>query len=201
MPVTLPTAPAYRKARMEPIENSVIQRVPLGGIGPRVRRLGDHWALSVEYPPIQEGDQLAALLATIVAARADIAQHPVPQPRVSVAGSYGALVVNGANQTGGLLNVTGGTAGLVVKAGQFFSVSAGGRSYLYMVMADRLIDAAFGGGTQFPIWPMLRRSPDNGAAINLVSPVIEGLLTDNFDWEYDPTVWVAGLRWRIEERG
>jgi hypothetical protein len=173
-------------ARPRLIDFSKTLTPPMGGETQRLRRLGTRWALSVQLPVIREGEVLAALIADILAARNEGASYPWPQPGI-VIGTPGAPAVNGAGQTGSAINLRGFAAGYSVRKGQFFSVTVSGRRYLHQFSAARVAD---GGGfiAGAAIFPMLRRSPGDGAILDL-NPVIEGDITadnaDGFEWEHD----------------
>ena len=187
------------KARPRYIDWSTTLRPPMGGETQRLRRLGSRWGLSIELAVIREGEDLAGLIADIIRGRDEGASYPWPQPGI-VVGSPGSPVIDGAGQTGSAINLRGFAAGYTIRKGQMFSVTVAGRSYLYQFTAARV---ASGGGAVAgaAIQPMLRRSPGDGAVVNM-TPSIEGDITaenaSGYDWEHDRDDWVP-LGFTIEE--
>jgi hypothetical protein len=186
-------------ARPRLIDFSRTLRPPMGGETQRLRRLGTRWSLSVQLPVIREGAVLAGLISDILRARDEGATYPWPQPGIVVPPAA-AAVVRGAGQTGSAINLGGFPYPYTVRKGQAFSVSVAGRRYLYTFAATMTSDGA-GNFEGLPIFPMLRRSPANGAPIDL-NPVIEGDITadnaDGFSWEHDRDDEVP-LQFTIEE--
>lgn len=174
----------------------------LGGTDVRINRMGDRWAIDVTVPAIRNHTCGMALLADLNRGRAEGVAILFPQPGLCIRGTPGSVVVDGADQTGTTLNVKGGNQNFLLRKGQFFSVSktvgAGTRRYLYQVTADTRIDAD--GEAALPIWPMLRRSPDDEDVIEILAPRIEGLLQGSGQ-EWTPTsLGSLGLSFTIQER-
>jgi D-serine deaminase-like pyridoxal phosphate-dependent protein len=73
--------------------------------------------------------------------------------------------VYGADQTGNDLNVTGYApfATNVLHAGDYLQLSSGATTRLHMVLDDA--DANSSGDAVLTIWPTLRESPSDGAAV------------------------------------
>lgn len=93
------------------------------------------------------------------------------------------LLVNGASQTGSVLNVTslGATASGTLMPGDFVQVG----NYLHMV-TEPLDSNAYAGGA-LNITPPLRSSPANGAPVIISRPMCRMLLTDNtVGWSNSP---------------
>ena len=198
MPILLPSTPAYRKASPEFIDNGVDQAPSTGaGVNQRLERLGSHWALTVDLPPVKEGPDWLEWQVALALARSQDASYPWPQPGlVTNSPSAGSPVIAGAGQTGSTLNLSGIGAGYPIKKGQFLSVVKGARTYLYQCTAATVPSA---GAAAVPIWPPLRASPDNGSAVELVAPKISGRLTAALSWSHETHSYVF-TGFRIEER-
>jgi hypothetical protein len=198
MPIAIPTTRGWRRATPEFIDAGVEQRPSTGlGVRQRLERLGSRWALTVELAPVREGPEWLDFAVALLQARSEGATYAFPQPGlITNTPAVGSPVIAGAGQTGSTLNLSGIGFAYQVRKGQFLSVTRGARRYLYQCMA---LTSASGGAAAVPIWPMLRASPDNGSAVELVTPVISGSVTrDNFSWEHGFTPLMP-LTFRIEE--
>lgn len=122
---------------------------------------------SVIMPPMPE-QQAKAWTAFLLALRgqANVFQLGVPAPPCATPPSVGTPVVNGANQTGFALATSGWTASLspAWKAGEWLQVG----NRMYQNLTDANSDGS--GHATLSIWPKLRESPANGAALNLTNP-------------------------------
>jgi hypothetical protein len=74
----------------------------------------------------------------------------------------------------------------IIKAGSAFSVIVSSRSYLYVVTDDLMGSASATG--QIGLDGLLRASPANGAALELVNPIIEGWLQGADDWTIEAMI-------------
>ncbi len=164
-----------RSASPRLVSYAVDQSPTLGGSQPRVSRLGDRWAMDVETYPVRYANQGMAYLSRLVRGLVDTVLIAFPEPGV-VKRSYGTPVVASAGAAGLTLPVSGLTPGIVIPEGKFLSLVIGGQRYLYQVTADVTAQA---GTTTLPIYPMLRRQPPAGAAVELESPKIEGFIKGN----------------------
>lgn len=83
----------------------------------------------------------------------------------------GTPLVNGADQTGQELVTDGWTTGQtgILKAGDFIQLGSGLDTHLHKVLADVNSDGS--GNATLDIWPRLRESPSDNAAITVQSPV------------------------------
>ena len=163
----------------------------------RVRRIGSRWAFDVELPPLAYGDAMA-WVAALTSAEADTVILRLPQPGFAI-GTPGTPLVNGATQLGSSINLDGFAASYPAKAGQWFNLTAVGRTYLYQVAADK---AANGSGVMnaLTINPMIRRSPADNSAAGFATPVIEGFLSGReTGWTVD-VARTVGLSFTVTER-
>ena len=115
------------------------------------------------------------------------------------------LALAAAHQPGDLVQIYGGAqvqsvsgtaltlqlppTNQVIAAGTFLSVLHGPRRYLHMATADTFTGS--GGVCTVAIWPLPRAPYTQNDPVELVTPLIDGLLSGNgFDWTYglDPYV-------------
>ena len=191
--VTLPDYPAPTGCTFKLNSFASDLTPPLGGQTQRVLRLGSRFSLDLEYPamPYVIGQQW---LSRLLYAEGYPVAVQFPQ-RGAVLTSVGAVEVNGAAasplNSGGQLAVRGGLPGSTILAGRFFHIASQvtGRRYVHQLIADVTLDGS-GAGT-FGIVPFLRFAPQDGDAIELVKPMLEGFLTGS------TTSWTLELVRRI----
>ena len=173
MSISLPSLPAPINVGWRYIEFGTDLKPPLGGAQQRVGRLGSRLALDVVSQPLS-ADSARALIADMASARTSGATVLLTVPQEDVPPAVGTTLVNGATQSGSSLVLDGATAGVTIPKGRYFSFVAGGRNYLHLVTADATADGS--GNITVNLAPMLRASPADDAAVNFVSPQIEGFL-------------------------
>ena len=83
----------------------------------------------------------------------------------------GTPLVNGASQTGDLLITDGWTASQtgIMKVGDYFSLGSGSTTRLHKVIESDVNSDGSGNAT-LRIWPNLRSSPNNDAALDVTAP-------------------------------
>lgn len=194
--ITLPLAPGPQAVAWTPwpaIDGT--QRGVIGGSAQRVNRLGTRWRCDVSLPPMRPdlARQWAAALTRGMRLGVSYKIRQVTTP----AGAPGAVLVAGADQAGNALAVDGGTPGYIVRQGQWFNVTTGGRKYLYQAAETTRLNAS-GAGT-IELEPKLRAVPADNDPVTLGAPVIEGLLVDVPEWAIDAGRMVRGLSFAIEE--
>lgn len=189
MPITLPSLPVPLSATPKYRGFGGPMEPPLGGQAQNFSRLGDRWGVDIVWPTILSPFAEAYLAARIKSrATGSTVIIGFPQPAVGAKAAGASIEVNGANQAGLSLVVKNGGAG-TIPAGAFFSVVVSGRSYLYMVTDAAALSA---GAATLAIAPMLRASPAANAALNFVTPQIEGFLDGTDDqWTLDRMAWTT----------
>jgi hypothetical protein len=98
----------------------------------------------------------------------------------------GTPLVKGASQTGYDLITDGWTISQtgIMKAGDWFQLGTGSSARLYKVMVDA--DSNGSGESTLTIWPKLRSSPADNAALTVTSPVGRFMLVSNeSEWAID----------------
>ena len=91
--------------------------------------------------------------------------------------SSGSPQVNGASQTGRSLAIKNLTAGMTIKAGDWLQLGSGSTTELHQVAVDATADGS--GLATLDIWPRIRTSPANSAAIVISSTKGRWRLADN----------------------
>ena len=147
----------------------------------RIARLGDRYTMEVSLRTLK-ADQAAGVVAMLVQGITDKIRAYVNQG-FSVGAPGSPTIVSGSGRA---LTVSGLTSGYQVKAGQFFSFSINGVSYLHQVTAA----ATGGGNTTLAIFPSLRVLPSSGTPANFLNPIIEGFIAEpNQSWTVGLGPW------------
>ena len=130
---------------------------------------GRWWEYDITVAPSkgQSARALGALFARIV----DEGRFLFVDPSACTVGNLGTPVVNGANQTGKTLAVSGLAAGApLIRAGAFLSLGIEGDTRFHEIVADVTPDGS--GNATIQIRPALRMSPANGAAVEINAPKV-----------------------------
>lgn len=161
---------------------------------------GQRWRNTLEYPPltfVQAREWLAFFLKLNGNAGTVLVS---PYPFVGLAGAGGGTpVVDGASASGQVLPVRGLPAdtAAVWKAGDFIGLGSGATSAFYCVLDD--VDADGAGEASVSIWPRLRATPADGAAIETANPKCAMALADGIP-ALDVDVIRAGFSLSVVER-
>jgi len=133
---------------------------------------GQLWSVDVSYPPLVRADAeevLAFLLSLNGPGGSFLAGDPLAAvPRGTATGTP---VVSGDGQTGQSLVTTGWTISTtgILLAGDYIQLGTGTDTHLHKVLVDADSDGA--GEATLDIWPRLRSSPADAAAIT-VAPAL-----------------------------
>lgn len=198
-PVTLPTSPTSRSITLRKRSVVALGVSPFSLISQAQVSGGQQWAGTVSLPPMNRASGepwLAALISLngmegsfLAGDTANLAPRGI---------GTGVPLVNGASQTGYDLVTDGWTisqAG-IMKAGDWLQLGTGSTARLYKVMADANSDG--GGNATLTLWPKLRSSPANNAAITVNSPKGRFMLAEDIEWSIDEAK-VYGLSFEIVE--
>lgn len=195
MTVPLPTYPAPAEVVPVPLRAGNDLESPIGSSTVRIERLGNKFRFEIVMPPMdrpEAEDWLGALLSGLGTS----VSLQWPQPLGGV-GAPGAPVVNGAGQAGMLLNLRGFNPAYFLRRGQGVSLLSG--SQRQFLIPQALATAGVGGLMTLSFWPMLRFSPADGATLEVVQPVMQGLLGGNsVRWKLDVAM-NEGLSFTITE--
>jgi hypothetical protein len=189
------TALPIRAATPMPQRAGGMQASALGGAILQVDRMGDRWSFQFETPQMKlepDGRLWQALFDQAEGAGAIVR---VKQPGF-VVGTPGTPVVASNTAAGRSVPLSGLTAGYPVKAGQWLSIIHAGRSYLDKVVADV---TASGGGTATVTLKNLIRTPlSAGDVVALAAPVIEGVISGDYNAPW-PSNRLAAFSFTVTE--
>lgn len=189
---TLPRRTQYRMRAVSAVNNMA---PAFGGPRQRVTRMGSHWAMDVDVPRMNDRCCGIGLVADLVQGESETIIALVPEPK-GMHIPTGAPLVNGAGQSGMVLNIDGLTPNEVIRKGKFLSLIISGQRFLYMVRSEVV---ATTGAVAVPIWPMLRVSPANNGVVELAEPKIEGYIAAGQEWDVNQMPLI-GAQFSIEER-
>lgn len=157
----------------------------------RIDRPGNRYAIGFTFPPSAKPK-----LARIVRAkRQGIRVYlPLKVPQ----GSPGSPVVDGADQSGTSLDVTGFTPGYFIKEDYWLTmVDADDNAFLHQVVETTAADAS--GDATISIEPPLREAFEDGDTIEFARPYIVGFI-DGKDWGWNvPVNWLVSVGFVVEE--
>ena len=194
--IELPEKPAPRGVAPRLIDFSTTQRSAGGGVTEVILRPGTRWAADFSFPPMRP-DLRRVFTARLVRAKAEGLRLAWPLGQVRQ-GNPGTPVVDGTGAMGTALPLRGLNPGYAAKEGYWLSLTDGdGLSYLHQVQALAVADNA--GEATLAVWPPLRGEFADGDAVNLVAPVLEGILTGDMGWEL-PLGDRVPLSFTLEER-
>ncbi|KQN93849.1 hypothetical protein ASE95_02785 [Sphingomonas sp. Leaf231] len=152
-----------------------VMRSPLNTAALKVNRLGSHYRVSLGFPPY-EPEQGRVVVSRLI--RGQRVGLRVPYPIFVDQGEPGAPVTDGAAQSGLTLNLRGLAPGYVAREGYWLSiVDPTGQHYLHNVADDAVAGAD--GRMVLPLSEMLRVPFQNGAAVHLATPMVEGIVEGN----------------------
>jgi hypothetical protein len=167
-PITLPSAVGPRSVRITP-RNVVGGSVsPFTGEQQTYQHQGQWWELEIGWGPLPAGiadDLCAAILSLSGRYGTFLFGDPMRATPRGIA--TGTPLVMGAAQTGQALITDGWTAGVtgILKAGDYLQLGTGSTARLHRVMQDANSNGS--GQATFDIWPRLRSSPADNAAITV----------------------------------
>jgi len=194
--ITLPDLPAPNGAVARLIDFGGTMRPGLGGALLRLNRQGNRYAIDVTFPPM-EAEEGRIFVARLIRGQREGIRIAMPLLGVDQ-GSPGSPVVDDPGQAGLFLNVRSVTPGYQAHEGFWVSIEdESGQHFLHNISGTAT--ANLSGDITLPVEPMLRRRFSSGCTVNLVEPMIEGLI------EGDETQWrmslerTVGLAFTIEE--
>jgi len=157
---------------IEPITGAALERQD---------RKGNRYQVAVDLAPMSP-DTLRVVASRLIRAKASPIALPfvlqVPQ------GSPGAVVVDGAGQSGTTLNVRAVTPGYMCKEGYWLSITdAAGNHYLHNAAASSYADGT--GDMAITLAEQLRHPFADGAVVRLAKPMISGLVMEDVSWVFN----------------
>ncbi len=181
MAMNWPAGVIGNKQSQIPLGLGSIQESPLTGSSQLSGSSVVKWRFVWEFPPQDDQALIGQVNSLIARARQERIIMPVFQPRVSVAGSGAVTIGSGASAWSKNLALAGIGSGYGFKAGQFISVSTGGRWYLYALQSDSAPGAANRQVVATSTWRALHQAGD---AVEIIEPKMEGWL-DPTQIDYD----------------
>lgn len=187
-PILLPAKPALQTDKPKMMDWGAVLTPALGGPVQTIMRLGTRHALDFTLPKMRTEPHGRIWSARLRMAKLFGALLPFGQDGFDV-GAPGAIVVDGAGQSGMSLKIKGGTPYYAIKEGQAFSIVTNGKRYLYFASAQTILDGN-GAAAAAPIFPMLRVLPADGDVCEFGRPMIQGSLSGNeVAWSRETAPW------------
>ncbi len=179
-PLQLPVFPDAAAVTIRPLNTVAIQRAP-HSLKQQVQRFdGQLWQAEIKLRSMARAvaaPWTAFLLALNGRQGTALVGDPAAAAPLGVA--TGTPLVDGASQTGASLATKGWSPSVsgILKAGDYISLGTGATTRLHQVIEDA--DSDGGGLAALTIWPDLRESPADGAAVASQSPKGAFRLTAN----------------------
>lgn len=170
-PLTPPSAPTFSGITLTPKSAVGESRSPFTFESQYYAHQGQMWQGELRLPPMTraEAEPWIAFLLSLNG-KAGTFLMGIAGAGTPRGAATGTPLVQGASQTGQSLVTDGWTAGVtgILKAGDYFQLGSGVDSYLHKLLADANTDGS--GNATFDIWPRLRVSPADNAAITVLNP-------------------------------
>jgi len=149
---------------------------------------GQIWSAEITLAPMKRPDaeEWIAKLVSLNGREGNFLMGPDYAGATARGIGTGTPVVKGASQTGYDLITDGWTFSQtgIMKAGDWFQLGTGSSARLYKVVVDANSDGS--GDSTITIWPKLRSSPADNAALVVTGPVGRFVLASNeTDWSID----------------
>jgi hypothetical protein len=199
-PITLPTSPTSRIITLRKRSVGALGVSPFSLVSQAQISGGQQWAGTVTLPPMMRASAepwVSALISLNGIEGSFLAGDTANLTPRGI--GTGTPLVNGGSQTGYDLVTDGWTAGQtgIMKAGDWLQLGSGSTSRLYKVMVDANSDGS--GNATLTLWPKLRSSPANNAAITVNSPKGRFMLAEEVEWSINEAKVYEGLSFEIVE--
>jgi len=168
-PLTFPTVRGIMEITWRAQRADLASESPLSFAEQIIQHPGQRWAADVVMPPMEraEGEEFIAFLLRLDGRAGSFLLIPPESQtsRGSATTTPGTPLVNGASQTGNSLIIDGLPTSVTgyLKAYDTIQLGTGTGTRLHRVIND--VDSDSGGNATIDIWPNLRASPANNAAI------------------------------------
>lgn len=173
MTITLQRLPRSAAYEIRPVEISDVQR-STNGVSLPISRAGDHFEIEIDVRSL--GTACAReLTVDLLRGRGQRLRVPLPLQNINI-GPIGTVVADGAGQSGSSLNVRGGTPYAVVRKGWHMTIVTDGEGRLHQASEEVVFDGD--GQGVIPFWPMMRVPPEDGDAVEIAEPFIEGFRSE-----------------------
>lgn len=165
-PLSLPTATGIAQIEIRAVNAVAYSRSPFTFSGQAHAYSGQMWTADVSLPPMKR-DDAEQWIAWLISLRGQFGTFLLNDPSgATPRGSAGGTpLVNGASQTGNLINIDNCTASQTgwLKAGDYVQFGTGSSSSLHKVLED--VNSNSSGETTLEIWPSVRTAPADNSAV------------------------------------
>ena len=187
-PLSLPSALSVARVTFRATSQVGMTRSPFTGAQQSYAWGSQQLAAEIVCPPIRaraDAEEVVAFLLSLRGMHGSFLLGPVVGTSIRGSGA-GTPLVNGASQTGETLDTDGWTASSsgVLLPGDWFEVTCGGVRRLHKNLTQA--DANGGGQATLDIFPILRGSPADDAALDLTAPLGQFMLASNVsEWSIE----------------
>jgi hypothetical protein len=183
-PISLPATPGFIRSRLLMRAVAAVSASPFTGEQQVYQHQGQWWEGEATLPPMLRAaaEPWLAAFASLMGRRGTLLFGD-PDGKTWIGTGPGAPLVNGASQTGNSLITDGWTASMTIKAGNYIQLGSGSSQRLYKILKDVVADGA--GNATLDIFPRLRESPADNAAITTSNCKGVFRLTSEFEWTAD----------------
>ena len=169
-PLALPTVTGRMSTTIRARNVAAISSSPFTLRTQVIAHAGQRWEAEVSLPPMGRA-AAEEWIAFLVSLKGPLGTFLMGDPLGATArGSAGGTpLVNGGSQTGSELTLDGATVSQTgwLKAGDWIQLGSGTSTSLHKVLADA--DSDVSGNVTLDIWPDLRSSPADNAAVTVAS--------------------------------
>lgn len=168
-PLSLPTVTGVAQVELRAINAVAYSRSPFTFAGQAHAYSGQMWQADITLPAMKR-DAAEEWISFLISLRGQygtflIGDPAAATPRGLASTLAGTPIVDGANQTGGTLNIAGASRNKTgwLKAGDYIQLGTGLNSRLHKVLTDTNTDN--NGDCTVDLWPHIRTAPSNQASI------------------------------------
>jgi hypothetical protein len=189
-PVTLPTG-NIRSVQFKPFSVVAVSASPFTLQQQAQAHQGQLWMVHVQLAEMKRVDA-EAWIATLLSLNGRYGTFYLGDPSATSARGTipGTPLVKGASQTGQTLLVDGWTANQtgVILRGDWIQIGSGTAQRIYRVLVNANSNAS--GETTLDIWPRLRESPaDNAAVVTTNTSGVFRLTHNDMSWDIDEALF------------
>ena len=185
-PLSLPTTAGIAKVRLTANDIVGISQSPFTASQQVYKYPGQFWEADVTLPAMKRADA-EYWVTFLMKLNGPFGTFLLGDPLGATARGVatGTPLVNGGSQVGNELVTDGWTVSQtgILKAGDYIQLGSGATAQLYKVLDDANSDGS--GNATFTIWPSLRSSPSDNAAITVSAPKGNFRLTTPAAWDID----------------
>lgn len=198
-PITLPTSPTSRSIVIHKRSAVGMAASPFTYQAQTYVWSGQVWLADIMLPPMPraQAEPWVAALSSLNGREGSFLLGDTAN-KTARGVATGTPLVKGASQTGSDLVTDGWTNGVtgILKAGDWVQLGSGSTARLYKVLVDANSNGS--GEATLTLWPKLRSSPADNAALTISSPMGRFMLAEDIDWSID-TAKTYGLSFQAVE--